>query len=99
MVKVPDPRLYLLHSFSAEVSNREPMPECLFPNARAERSFFAEMSKREPMFECLVDGCGRKFKGDYQRQMHLIDSHKFPKGLHHLFHPTVIALPHGLGAR
>jgi hypothetical protein len=41
------------------------------------------------MFECLVDGCGRKFKGDYQRQMHLIDSHKFPKGLHHLFHPTV----------
>jgi hypothetical protein len=41
------------------------------------------------MFECLVDGCGRKFKGDYQRQMHLIDCHKFPKGLHHLFHPTV----------
>ena len=25
-----------------------------------------EMAKREPMFECLVEGCPKKFKGDFQ---------------------------------
>jgi len=27
---------------------------------------FQEMAKREPMYECLVEGCKKKFKGDFQ---------------------------------
>ncbi len=31
---------------------------------------------REKMYECLVEGCPKKFKGDFQREKHLIDAHR-----------------------
>lgn len=45
----------------------------------AHDSFFREMAKREPMYECLVEGCSKKFKGDFQRFWHLVNVHHFPK--------------------
>ncbi len=39
-------------------------------------SFLFWMVCREKMYECLVDGCPKKFKGDFQREKHLIDAHR-----------------------
>jgi hypothetical protein len=42
-------------------------------------SFFKLLSLHQKMYECLVEGCGRKFAGNFQRRLHLIDYHKYPK--------------------
>jgi hypothetical protein len=45
------------------------------------------MAKREPMYECLVEGCPKKFKGDFQRHWHLVNVHKYPKAFRFHFEP------------
>merc|ERR1719199_1923491 len=58
------------------------MPTCRLLSLHVQEahdSFFAEMAKREPMYECLVEGCPKKFKGDFQRHWHLVHVHHYPK--------------------
>lgn len=40
------------------------------------RMSYSDFVHREDMFECLVEGCPKKFKGDFQRERHLIDAHR-----------------------
>eukprot|EP00961_Rhodomonas_salina_P211443 2854983-Rhodomonas_salina.2 len=66
------------------------MPTCRLLSLHVQEahdSFFAEMSKRENMYECLVEGCGKKFKGDFQRRWHLINVHQYPKTFRFHFEP------------
>eukprot|EP00736_Rhodelphis_marinus_P013595 Rmarinus@m.2468 len=45
-------------------------------------AFFSEMARRQKMFECLVDACPNLFWDDTERQNHLVQKHKYPRGFH-----------------
>jgi hypothetical protein len=90
---------YELHYQAAHINNCS-VCRRVFPSSRllsihldeAHSSFFAVMSARgESNFLCLVEGCPRTFKGDFQRQRHLIDFHRWPSTLSFPFHPTLTA--------
>lgn len=40
---------------------------------------FKSLSQNQKMYVCLVEGCGRKFWGEKQRRLHLVDLHKYPQ--------------------